>query len=181
MLVLYQSQSRLSQKVWASRSFCLSRTCAGAAPARASSAASAMRERMGGSEWCLAATRRGALVPASAPLRVAAKRMTSLLGREVCRLDALLVPAELERARLELADQAHVRLRRNLILQPGRPEAAVDDQAPRQVGGGPHRGAEGPAALALLDGVSPRPGDRHHRLVLLADERWVGRLHAGDD
>src|SRR5205085_5893927 len=60
----------------------------------------------------------------------------------------LLVLLEPERRRLELADDLDVRLLGDLPLQPGRPEAAVDDQPPgaleRRVLRRPHRRREHP-------------------------------------
>src|SRR6516164_5546288 len=140
MLALYQSQSRLSQKVWASRSFCLSRTWADAGAMRtvATTAAKSAREYMFQTEWEL------------------------FLDRKVCWLYAGRRAAKPKRPRLEIAHNVHLGFLRNLVLHADTPVASVNQEPPQPLAlkilRCTHCRGECPARLAVLGLVALRPG-----------------------
>src|SRR5207302_1789077 len=74
--------------------------------------------------------------------------------------------------RLVLADEIDFALLGNLAVHAQAPVAGVHQQPPQafaaEVLAGPHRGAEGAGRFARGGFVGLRPGDRHHRVVLLA-------------
>src|SRR5437763_929611 len=96
------------------------------------------------------------------------------------RFHAGFEAVEFEVRWLIVADERDVGFGRDLVFLTESPVAGIDEQASRafayQIIRSADRGAKHAALVARAPSAGLRPGDRHHRVVLRAFERRIGRI-----